>query len=254
MPEPHRFPDMMLGMRRLAGSVFDPDPQSRYLDRFGWLLLLTYLTIAGQMLVNIEDQFGQFSQELGNLVAQVVGTAMLVLALYACGVARRWRRGLIIVATIGLVGRVLAIAVTGEAASELARDARLAPWGPLILMTLTFLFVCYRLTRHRRITSATLLGAITGYLLIPLVFYYAFLAVDAVQGRFFNEAQAGTDFMFFSLTTVTTLGYGKPTPATDVGQLLATTEALIGQLYLVVVVALIVGLMASNWGGRDDRD
>ena len=71
---------------------------------------------------------------------------------------------------------------------------------------------------------------------------------------FFNEVQAGTDFMFFSLTTVTTLGYGKPTPATDVGQLLATTEALIGQLYLVVVVALIVGLMASNWGGRDDRD
>ena len=245
---------MMLGMRRLARSVFDPDPQSRYLDRFGWLLLLTYLTIAGQMLVNIEDQFGQFSQEIGNLVAQAVGTAMLVLALYACGVSRRWRRGLIIVAAIGLVARVIAIAAFTAVPQAASRDVAGAPWGSLILMAVTFLFVCYRLTRHRRITSATLLGAITGYLLIPLVFYYAFLTVDAIQGKFFLEEEAGTDFMFFSLTTVTTLGYGKPTPATDIGQLLATTEALIGQLYLVVVVALIVGLMASNWGGRDDRD
>ena len=58
--------------------------------------------------------------------------------------------------------------------------------------------------------------------------------------------------MYFSLTTVTTLGYGDPSPVTDLGQLLATSEALIGQLYLVVVVALIVGLMTTRWHRTDE--
>ncbi len=48
------------------------------------------------------------------------------------------------------------------------------------------------------------------------------------------------DSLYFSFTTLTTLGYGDLTPAGDVGRMLAITEALIGQVYLVTIVALIV--------------
>jgi hypothetical protein len=121
-----------------------------------------------------------------------------------------------------------------------------------VLSLLSFVFVIHRLLRHRRVTSSTLLGAITAYLFIPLTFYYAFLVVDGLTNApFFGSPRPGPDFMFFSLTTVTTLGYGDLVPAIDLGELLATTEALLGQLYLVVVVALIVGLMASRW--QNDR-
>lgn len=49
------------------------------------------------------------------------------------------------------------------------------------------------------------------------------------------------DFLYFSVITLTTVGYGDLTPATAVGRTIAMTEALVGQLYLVSVVAAVVG-------------
>ncbi len=48
------------------------------------------------------------------------------------------------------------------------------------------------------------------------------------------------DRLYFSFTTMTTVGFGDLTAAGDAGRMLAITEALLGQLYLVSVVALIV--------------
>lgn len=240
--------------RRLVKGMFDPDPDSRYLDRFGWLLLLTYLTVAAQMLVDFEEAFSDVGAEIGVVLAQLVATAMLLLALHACGVSRRWRTILTIVAIVGLAARLMVLTGTLLTRSQGHQVRHIGPWGSLILVALVFIFVGYRLSRHRRVTSATLLGSITAYMLIPLVFYYAFVVVDSAQTTpFFGRPASGPEYMYFSLTTVTTLGYGDPTPATSIGQLLATTEALVGQLYLVVVVALIVGLMASRWTSRDSN-
>lgn len=240
-------------MRRLVHGLFEAEPTSRYVDRFGWLLALTYLTIAGQMLVNFDAQVTAFGEEIGMAIAQTIATAMLMLAVQACGVRRRWRVVISALALLGLAARLVLVAAEILADQQLVMRSVEAPWGTAILMLLTFGFVCYRLSRHRRVTSATLLAAITAYLLIPLVFYYVFLILDDVQPQhFFGTAQPGPEFMYFSLTTVTTLGYGDPSPVTDLGQLLATSEALVGQLYLVVVVALIVGLMTTRWHRSDE--
>lgn len=239
--------------RRLVGTMFDADPQSRYLDRFGWLLLLTYLTVAAQMLVDFEKAFADVGTEFGIVAAQLVATAMLLLALRACGISRRWSTILTAVALLGLGARLLVLTGTLLTRTQGEQVRSVGPWGSLLLVALVFVFVSIRLSRHRKVTAATLLGSITAYLLIPLVFYYAFVVIGSVQSTpFFGRPADGPEYMFFSLTTVTTLGYGDPVPATSVGQLFATTEALIGQLYLVVVVALIVGLMASSWNRRDE--
>lgn len=240
-------------MRRFVHGLFEAEPTSRYVDRFGWLLALTYLTIAGQMLVNFDARVTAFGEEIGMAIAQTIATAMLMLAVQACGVRRRWRVVISALALLGLAARLVLVAAEILADQQLVMRSVEAPWGTAILMLLTFGFVCYRLSRHRRVTSATLLAAITAYLLIPLVFYYVFLILDDVQPQhFFGTAQPGPEFMYFSLTTVTTLGYGDPSPVTDLGQLLATSEALVGQLYLVVVVALIVGLMTTRWHRSDE--
>jgi Ion channel len=237
--------------RRLVRSMFDPDPDPRYLDRFGWLLLLTYLTVAAQMLVDFEKTFSDIGAEIGVVGAQLVATAMLLLALRACGVERRWRTLLTIMALAGLGARLLLLTGTLLSRSQGDQVRAFGPWGSLLLVSMVFLFVVFRLARHRRVTSATLLGAITAYLLIPLIFYDAFVVVDSVQSTpFFGRPVDGPEYMYFSLTTVTTLGFSDPSPATSIGQLLAATEALVGQLFLVVVVALIVGLMASRWSNR----
>jgi hypothetical protein len=53
--------------------------------------------------------------------------------------------------------------------------------------------------------------------------------------------------MYFSLATVTTVGYGDLAPASNIARLLSTSEALVGQVYLVTFVAMLVGLAASRW-------
>ena len=56
--------------------------------------------------------------------------------------------------------------------------------------------------------------------------------------------------MYFSLTTITTVGYGDLTAQGNLGRLLANSESVIGQVYLVTFVAMIVGLRAQAWRNR----
>lgn len=63
-----------------------------------------------------------------------------------------------------------------------------------------------------------MLGAVSAYLLIAVCLSFAFMTVNAYQaGFFFGEEVSSTAFMYCSLVTVTTLGYGDLTAATDLG-------------------------------------
>lgn len=70
-------------------------------------------------------------------------------------------------------------------------------------------------------------------------------------GSFSNVATADSDpnfrvaLFYFSMTTITTVGYGDITPLSPLARMLAITEALTGQIYLVVMVATLVGLRAT---------
>ena len=55
--------------------------------------------------------------------------------------------------------------------------------------------------------------------------------------------------LYFSYATLCTVGYGDYTAASDLGHTLAVSEALLGQLYLVTVVALLVGRVRPCRGG-----
>ncbi len=74
---------------------------------------------------------------------------------------------------------------------------------------------------------------------------------------FFNASRPTlpSDFIYYSYTTLSTVGYGDLTATSALGRILSTTEALIGQLYLVTVVAILVGKMQAvrldpSRGGR----
>ena len=86
-------------------------------------------------------------------------------------------------------------------------------------------------------------GALCVYLLIGLFYVQVFSISDrATQGQFFVQVTDPTpaDFAYFSYVTMTTVGYGDLTAADNLPRMFAVTEALIGQLYLVTVVALAV--------------
>jgi voltage-gated potassium channel Kch len=52
--------------------------------------------------------------------------------------------------------------------------------------------------------------------------------------------------VYFSFVTIATLGYGDIVPASDVAGGIAVVEAVIGQFYLVVLVARLVSLYARQ--------
>jgi uncharacterized membrane protein len=63
------------------------------------------------------------------------------------------------------------------------------------------------------------------------------------SGRFFASTSNPTtvDYVYFSYSTLATVGYGDLVAKTGLGRMLAVCEALLGQIYLVTVIAVIVG-------------
>jgi hypothetical protein len=103
------------------------------------------------------------------------------------------------------------------------------------------------------VNEQSIIGAICIYVALGMLFTFAYGAVAALgSGPFFAQGTDGTlpVRVYFSFVTLATLGYGDYTPAADLGRTLAVSEALLGQLYLVTVIALLV----SRLGGRGRRD
>ena len=88
-------------------------------------------------------------------------------------------------------------------------------------------------------------GAMSVYLLIAIAFYYVFVEVQRYGSvPFFGVEESTSSFMYFSAVTITTLGYGDLAPVSDIGRYFATTEAIIGQVFLVTIVARLVSLLS----------
>lgn len=103
------------------------------------------------------------------------------------------------------------------------------------------------------VDTATVLGVLCIYLLFALLFASAnqFLAAfvhDYLKGT--SDPPTASDLLYFSVITITTVGFGDITPASTVARAVTVTEALTGQLYLVSVVAGVVG----GWKGATGRD
>lgn len=117
--------------------------------------------------------------------------------------------------------------------------------------------VVRRLLQHERVTFATIAGALCVYLLVGQFYAVLYPLIALVMRRpFFVETHAGSpvDYLYFSFVTMTTVGYGDLTAGTNVGKIAAVTEAVIGQLYLVTVVALVVGNVGRPLrGSRPER-
>jgi voltage-gated potassium channel Kch len=224
------------------------DDRSRYLDRFGLLLAVTIAAIVMKSLVEVRTPSGQLESNAGVLVlAALVGAAFL-LALRAAGLRRPWQRLADIGVLIGFVSVLLLVIVDAASDVDVLRYRRDVP--PILRAAfgaLTPIAVIWRVASHRRVTSGTLIGGISAYLLIALVFSDIFVAVDIAQSTpFFGEPESSTRFMYFSIVTLTTLGYGDLSPATDLGGLAANTEAIVGQLFLVTFIGLLVGLRIAG--------
>ena len=120
-----------------------------------------------------------------------------------------------------------------------------------VLIVAAIVVIGLGVTDQRGVNAQSVRGAICVYLLIGLCFVFIYGAVGALgDAPFFAQGTDGDRALrvYFSFVTLATLGYGDYTPGTDLGHALAIIEALVGQLYLVTVVALLVSRIGVQQG------
>ena len=216
-------------------------PLHRFYDRFDLLFYVTVATVSLLLLVDLDQDQGL--SELLSFTVTLLAAAALFLAVAAAGVGPRGRK-----ITLFVIGVVLVAGIVSMVFSDVQNGHGGFLW--LVLVVAAPVIAVRRLMQHSKVTANTLLGALSVYLLIALAATYLFLFIDTFasgSGRFFDQEEPTTVFMYFSLITITTVGYGDFDPAGVFGRSAAAWEAVIGQVYLVVVVARLVTLYS---GGR----
>ena len=220
------------------------------------------------------ERWTRFAARIGNAFGLVL---LLVMAIYVLGslVSFSGWGGFALAATTGVCAVVALI--SSEAGHRLVRwaaafavaGAGLAAasalgWGSALegasaLISVALLAVAAGVVLGTVLTESevgfrTILGAISVYVILGLIFTYVFVAVDRLQaGAFFGQPTQTGDFLFFSITTLTTTGYGNLVPAAQPGKMLSGLEMLVGQIFLVTLIAGLVSLWRPGLGAARRR-
>jgi voltage-gated potassium channel len=133
-----------------------------------------------------------------------------------------------------------------------------------ILWLLLFIFITWHLLRgvlrQREITSETISMSISVYLLLGFTWGLFYILLHHVQPLAFSlggsptpissEQQVFPVLIYFSLTTLSTIGFGDITPVSLQARYAAVAEGISGQFYLAILVARLVGMQMSQSASR----
>ena len=172
----------------------------------------------------------------------ILETATLAAALWTAGFGRAAAVASAVLAGIAVMG-VVASLVGGK------------PWDGSIgvvlacLMLATIAVIARGVVDQGSVNAQSILGAISIYLLIGLLFTTVYGAIAELgSGDLFAQGTDGTLSLrlYFSYVTLATVGYGDYTTSGQFAHTVAITEALVGQLYLVTVLAVLVARLGHR--------
>jgi ion channel len=200
--------------------------------RYGGVLLLT-LAVAIFALTAPEGRGSR-------TIEQLAAGATLLVAVVTSRAPRRTRRaaGSALVVALVVTGAGAASGVTEPAISFAVTAVTLAASAAVIVAGMV------RLVLDRGVVLQAVLGAVTIYVLAGLTFAFVIGTIaEGVHGAYFASGTDGvqTERVYYSFTVLTTTGFGDFTAANRGGRALAVLEMLIGQIYLVTVIATLVG-------------
>jgi hypothetical protein len=184
-----------------------------------------------------------------SLFADVLQYLLLVSGVRTLGEARLVRRVLTCVALV---------AVVVDLGSRLVPVPE--PWSlgmNLLSLALFLAVVLGRTLRPGPVTRRRLEGGIAAYLLLGVIWAFAYALVERLIPTAFTgpvgPADAPRAWFYFSFVTLTTVGYGDVLPSHAVARSLAMLEAVVGPLYLAILISRLVSLTAvAGAGSRGD--
>ena len=209
----------------------------RVRPRYAWLLcmILCFLVVSG-----FEDR-----HTLVWAAGIFLKIAIFVLALQISDVGRKF-----FLATVSLAVIVAGASVPARMYHGELEALVLLTWSAMMLLVpVAILRKIGKEFSEEGVDLEVVLGALCAYLYIGAYFSFLYDVMARIsKSPFF--AQPGADsklnYLYFSFITLTTTGYGDISPAFGPGRMIAVTEAVIGQLYLVSVVAIVVSAFGKR--------
>jgi len=215
----------------------------RVSDAFGLVLLLVLVTF---VLTSLIDNTGW-----GAVLIMTATSATSIVALTSSTAPPHYVHVAIYLSAVSL----LLSAVTAVTDATLWLN-----FGAIIQVTLlaiAMVSVLIRVVTAAEVSARTILGAISVYTVLGLLFGFTYEAIARVQDSPFFEGTPHIhhgDYLFFSYTTLTTTGYGNLVPGGQPGEMIATFEMLIGQIFLVTLVAGLVAVWRPGTGLKERRE
>ncbi|MGL6222503.1 MAG: potassium channel family protein [Steroidobacteraceae bacterium] len=165
----------------------------------------------------------------------------------------RLRNALIVLWLVSISGTLLSIATADHPAWRWSRTLELLTLVPLMGMLAGDMLAF--VLRERTLTFDSIFATIAAYLLVAGLFTQIYMCLltwnpasfslpSGVADRPVHLLQA--DMTYFSLVTLATVGYGDVLPATSTARMLAMIQAVTGQFYIAVVVAIFVGAYSAQ--------
>jgi len=170
----------------------------------------------------------------------------LTVGIWSLDGRRTWTR-----VGVGIFAAALLTAIAQRIAPRLAFVVVGTLWLDLLALLCVVLGIRW-LAASRRITIESLLVAISLYLLLGILFAMLALGVFALEPGAYHGVSAGrvskevAELLYFSIGTITGTAYGDILPTHPISRLLANAEAVVGQMYMAVLVAMLVSNYAAG--------
>jgi hypothetical protein len=180
----------------------------------------------------------------GILILNVIGAGFLVAGSYALSERRKLFVVSIILSAISVITTWLLLTFPRHWTALVSHSAIIILLSFFSVTILSYVF------GSGRVTADKIFAAICVYLLVGYAWTFIYAILDEIQpGSFANLIVNERDFpgrvmqlRYFSFMTLTTVGYGDVVPRSSIARTMAALEAVIGQFYLAVLVARLVGL------------
>ncbi|MGA9275551.1 potassium channel family protein [Ilumatobacter sp.] len=206
-------------------------PWTPGLDRFGALLFFLLVAFLFS---------GATDHEWPTIIGSFANLASLVVGFSSTGLRDNGRRTAFF-AALGVIGIVL-ISVFEPTSTAAGVGALLQA---LVLGAILGALV-RRVLQHQEVTLATILGVISAYVLIGLIFAWIYLAMVGFQHEAVLDPPSTGLPVYYSFVVISTLGFGDIHPIDDISQRISALEAVVGQIFLATVVARFVSLYGKT--------
>ena len=203
-------------------------------------LALLLLILAMLIIVPLADEFVRL-----RMLMDIFWSAIFIAVIYAVSQKKHHI----------LVGVLLALPMLGSIWSRyFVQYSALEAVGGLcgaVFFIFAIIQILIFVYTQKEVTRDLIAGAAIVYLLMALAWSFIFGVVESLDPGSFSipdieGISTSQSFLYLSFVTITTLGYGDITPVTSLARSLCILEAVIGQLYLVVQVAWLVGVHVSQ--------